>query len=203
VIDWVAKQPWSNGKVGTYGGSYSARIQWLTALERPRNLFAMISKVSPSDPFVENPTGVNDPMHISWRYLVSGRSLKNVNDIEWNDVYRTLPLKDMPKSFGISLPDLDEATKHQTFDSYWDAMSYQNKFETIDVPTMHISGWYDDEQVGTFINYSGMRTKSASQKSREIRQLSSVPGGTTSINSINWVTSILERMQSSIWIISN
>ena len=177
VIDWVAKQPWSNGKVGTYGGSYSARIQWLTALERPRNLFAMISKVSPSDPFVENPTGVNDPMHISWRYLVSGRSLKNVNDIEWDNVYRTLPLKDMPKSFGINLPDLDEATKHQTFDSYWDAMSYQNKFETIDVPTMHISGWYDDEQIGTFINYSGMRTRSSSQNSRDNQAIVIGPWG--------------------------
>ena len=177
VIDWVAKQPWSNGRVGTYGGSYSARIQWLTALERPKNLFAMISKVSPSDPFVENPTGVNDPMHISWRYLVSGRSLKNVNDIEWDNVYRTLPLKDIPKSFGINLPDLDEATKHQTFDSYWDAMSYQNKFETIDVPTLHISGWYDDEQIGTFINYSGMRTKSSSQKSRDNQAIVIGPWG--------------------------
>ncbi len=177
VIDWVARQPWSNGKVGTYGGSYSARIQWLTALERPKNLFAMISKVSPSDPFVENPTGVNDPMHISWRYLVSGRSLKNVNDIEWDNVYRTLPLKDMPKSFGINLPDLDEATKHQTFDSYWDAMSYQNKFETIDVPTLHISGWYDDEQTGTFINYSGMRTRSSSQKSRDNQAIVIGPWG--------------------------
>ena len=177
VIDWVAKQPWSNGKVGTYGGSYSARIQWLTALERPKNLFAMISKVSPSDPFVENPTGVNDPMHISWRYLVSGRSLKNVNDIEWDTVYRTLPLKDIPKSFGINLPDLDEATKHQTFDSYWDAMSYQNKFETINVPTLHISGWYDDEQIGTFINYSGMRTKSSSQKSRDNQAIVIGPWG--------------------------
>ena len=177
VIDWVAKQPWSNGKVGTYGGSYSARIQWLTALERPKNLFAMISKVSPSDPFVENPTGVNDPMHISWRYLVSGRSLKNVNDIEWDTVYRTLPIKDMPKSFGINLPDLDEATKHQTFDSYWDAMSYQNKFETIDVPTLHISGWYDDEQIGTFINYSGMRTESSSQKSRDNQAIVIGPWG--------------------------
>ena len=177
VIDWVAKQPWSNGKVGTYGGSYSARIQWLTALERPKNLFAMISKVSPSDPFVENPTGVNDPMHISWRYLVSGRSLKNVNDVEWDNVYRTLPLKDMPKSFGINLPDLDEATKHQTFDSYWDGMSYQNKFETIDIPTLHISGWYDDEQIGTFINYSGMRTKSSSQKSRDNQAIVIGPWG--------------------------
>lgn len=50
---------------------------------------------------------------------------------------------------------------------YWDRISYQNKFGQIDIPTMHISGWYDDEQIGTFINYVGMRKLSVSRKSRE------------------------------------
>ena len=177
IIDWVSRQRWSNGKVGTVGGSYSARIQWLTALEHPKNLFAMITRVSPSDPFVESPTGVNDPMHISWRYLVSGRTLKSTEDIDWDGVYRTLPLKDMPAAIGLSFPDWEEDFSHQTFDSYWDAMSYQNKFETIDVPTLHISGWYDDEQIGTFINYSGMRTKSSSQKSRDNQAIVIGPWG--------------------------
>ena len=177
VIDWVAKQPWSNGKIGTFGASYSARIQWLTALEKPKNLLAMISKVSPSDPFVESPTGVYDPMHISWRYLVSGRTLKSTDDIDWDAVYRTLPLKDMPKALGLKFKDWDENLSHQTFDSFWDKMSYQNKFDKIDVPTMHISGWYDDEQVGTFINYTGMRAGSASTRSRENQAIIIGPWG--------------------------
>jgi putative CocE/NonD family hydrolase len=177
VIDWVANQSWSNGKIGTFGASYSARIQWLTALEGPRNLLAMISKVSPSDPFVESPTGVNDPMHISWRYLVSGRTLKNTEDIDWDSVYRTLPLKYMPRELGLDLPDWEEDLSHQTFDKYWDAIGYQKRFEKIDVPTMHISGWYDDEQIGTFINYVGMRKKSASPRSRDNQSIVIGPWG--------------------------
>ena len=167
IIDWVANQSWSNGKVGTFGGSYSARIQWLTALEHPMNLKAMISRVSPSDPFLESPTGVSDPMHISWRYLVSGRTAKSVDDIDWMSVYRTLPLIDMPKALGLVFDDWEEGMMHQTFDSYWDAISYQKKFGGIGLPVMHISGWYDDEQIGTFINYAGMRNCSATSKSRE------------------------------------
>ena len=42
---------------------------------------------------------------------------------------------------------------------------------------MHISGWYDDEQIGTFINYSGMRTKSSSQKSRDNQAIVIGPWG--------------------------
>ena len=177
IIDWVASQPWSNRRVGTFGSSYSARIQWLTALEHPKGLKAMISTVSPSDPFVESPTGVSDPMHISWRYLVSGRTVKSMEDIDWMSVYRTLPLKDIPKALGLHFDDWEEGMIHQTFDSYWDAMSYQKKFGGIGVPVMHISGWYDDEQIGTFINYAGMRNSSATSKSRENQSIIIGPWG--------------------------
>lgn len=59
-IEWAAAQPWCDGAVGTMGGSYLARIQWLTALTQPPHLKAMISTVTPSDPFVETPTGCPD-----------------------------------------------------------------------------------------------------------------------------------------------
>ncbi len=201
AIDWVSRQSWSNGKIGTFGGSYSARIQWLTALLKPRNLVAMISRVSPSDPFVESPTGVHDPMNISWRYLVSGRTLKDVSDIDWDSVYRTLPLSDMPKTLGLEFRDWAEDEKHQTFDSYWDRISYQKKFDRIDVPTLHISGWYDDEQVGTFINYAGMRSSSASARSRENQSILIGPWGhninsTSKLGEVDFGTSAIVDLDS-------
>lgn len=66
AIEWCAAQPWSTGKVGTLGGSYLGRIQWLTAIQQPPHLAAMIAAVTPSDPFVEWPTGVPIPMQIRW-----------------------------------------------------------------------------------------------------------------------------------------
>lgn len=177
LIEWTTKQPWSNGRVGTFGASYSARIQWLTAIEKPRNLKAMISVVSPSDPFVESPTGVNDPMHISWRYTVSGRTLKNTNNIDWERIYEILPLKDMPEGLGMEIPDWTEDMDHQTLDEYWERIRYQNKFSELEVPTMHVSGWYDDEQIGTFINYVGMRNHSASDISKENQAMIIGPWG--------------------------
>ncbi len=177
MIDWISKQSWSNGMVGTYGASYSARIQWLTSKLKPKNLSAMISIVSPSDPFVESPTGVNDPMHLSWRYLVSGRSLKNVNYIDWDKIYRILPLKDMPDGLGMEIMDWNEDVKHQTLDDFWDPIRYQDRFNLVDVPVLHISGWYDDEQIGTFINYIGMRNSSSSDNSRNNQMMIIGPWG--------------------------
>ena len=42
AIEWAARQPWSNGRVGTNGISYYAMTQWLVASLRPPSLKAMV-----------------------------------------------------------------------------------------------------------------------------------------------------------------
>src|ERR1039458_5723455 len=74
AVEWCAMQPWSSGKVGTIGGSYNGKTQWLTAVEEPPHLTTMIAIVSPSDPFVEFPTGDPIPIDVSWYHFTSGRS---------------------------------------------------------------------------------------------------------------------------------
>src|SRR5512146_301026 len=41
-IEWAAAQPWCDGAVGSLGGSYLGRIQWLAAVERPPHLKARV-----------------------------------------------------------------------------------------------------------------------------------------------------------------
>ncbi len=171
VIEWVASQPWCTGSVGTMGGSYLGRIQWLTALEKPPHLRAMICAVSPSDPFVESPTGVPDPIHISWSFLTSGRSMQNVDHMNWENVYRHLPLIGMDEVTGRKIKGWKESFDHTTLDRHWEPLRYQNRFSEIDLPVMHISGWYDDEQIGTPLNYIGMRNGSATEESKRSQKL--------------------------------
>ena len=177
LMKWAVKQPWCNGEIGTYGGSYSARIQWLTAILNPPGLKTMISIVSPSDPFVESPTGIEEPMHLSWRYLVSGRTNKDNKEINWSRIYKKLPIASMVEELGFEIPDYTEGLKHQTFDDFWDKISYQNKFHLLNIPVLHISGWYDDEQIGTFINFTGMKNKSATEFSKENQSMLIGPWG--------------------------
>lgn len=171
VIEWVADKEWCNGQVGTMGGSYLARIQWITALEKPPHLKAMISTVVPSDPFVESPTGVPDPIHLSWSFLVSGRVLQNVEPVNWEEVYGHLPLITMDEETGRKINGWKEAFEHTTFDDYWKPISYQSRLNEIDLPVMHVSGWYDDEQVGTPMNFQGMRKGAATQEAKERQKL--------------------------------
>ncbi len=76
AIEWCAAQPWCDGNVGTLGGSYLGRIQWLAALEQPPHLRTMVVLVTPSDPFVEWPTGTPTPMHMCWVHMTSGRTMQ-------------------------------------------------------------------------------------------------------------------------------
>lgn len=47
TIEWIAQQSWSDGNVILRGASYRARSSWLTALEQPPHLRAMVVVVSP------------------------------------------------------------------------------------------------------------------------------------------------------------
>lgn len=188
AIEWCAAQPWSDGNVGTMGGSYAGRIQWLTALERLPHLRAMIVSVSPSDPFVEWPTGVTTPMHLCWHHLTAGRVLQNMGAVDWPAVYAHLPLLTMDERAGRHSPTWREELAHEGLDDYWRAICYQDKFDRIDVPVLHVSGWYDDEQIGTPLNYAGMAARAATPRARASQTLLMGPWG----HAINTVSTLGE-----------
>ena len=50
TIEWTAGQPWSNGKIGTFGLSYPGAVQWLAAVENPPHLKAMVPAMTFSTP---------------------------------------------------------------------------------------------------------------------------------------------------------
>ena len=50
TIEWASRQPWSNGRVGTFGLSYPGAVQWLAAVEQPPHLHAMVPAMTFSTP---------------------------------------------------------------------------------------------------------------------------------------------------------
>jgi hypothetical protein len=176
-IEWCAAQPWCDGAVGTLGGSYLGHIQWLAALEQPPHLKTMIVLVTPSDPFVETPTGCPSPMHLCWLHLVSGRLEQNMSAVNWEQVYWHLPLFSMDEQAGRVNRPWREMLGHTRLDEYWQPLCYQGRFSEIDLPVLHISGWYDDEQIGTPLNFAGMRRSGASEHARQNQRLLMGPWG--------------------------
>ena len=157
AIEWAALQEWCDGSVATFGGSYSGRVQWLTALHNPPALKAMIVLVTPSDPFVENPTGVPGPMYIHWFRMTDGRAMQYTEAVDWMEVYRHRPLIELDEAAGFHSERWRELCRHQTLDAWCEPVRYQHRIGEIDVPVMHVSGWYDDEEIGTPANFAALQ----------------------------------------------
>ena len=171
AIEWCAAQTWSSGKVGTIGSSYLGYDQWIAALEQPPHLTTMIVLVTPPDPFVESPTGLQSPTYMSWYHLLIGHTLHNAAGVDWNAVYRHLPLATMDEAAGFHAPYWQEILNHPGIDSWWEPLIYQNKFNRVKLPILHISGWYDDEQAGALMNYIGMTKHGATEEARKNQKL--------------------------------
>ncbi len=177
TIEWLAAQPWSNGRIGTIGASYPGCVQWLAAIEQPPHLSAMCVLVTPSDPFVETPTGLPSPMHLCWLHYVSGRVVQPMEAVEWSAIYDHLPILTMDERAGRINRHWREQIAHAQLDEYWEPLRYQTKFERVNVPVLHISGWYDDEQIGTPLNYIGMTTHAATPQARASQRMIMGPWG--------------------------
>ena len=164
TIAWAAEQEWCTGDVATIGGSYGGRIQFLTALEQPAALRAMIALVAPSDPFVENPTGLPSPMQIHWFRHVDARMPQYTEVVEWERLYAHLPLVDLDSVAGFESPLWRARLSRQTLDDYHRALCYQTRMAEIRIPVLHVSGWYDDEEIGTPLNYSLLAAHAPGQR---------------------------------------
>jgi hypothetical protein len=177
TIEWCAAQPWCDGSVGTYGGSYLGRVQWLAALEQPPHLKTMIVMVTPSDPFVETPTGSPSPMHLCWLHYTAGHANQVMEAVPWDEVYQHLPLNRMDEAAGRLMPAWKQECEHPWLDAYWQPLCYQKRFAEINLPVLHISGWYDDEQVGTPRNFIGMTRQASTDFARAHQRLLMGPWG--------------------------
>ncbi len=164
---WVARQPWSNGKVGTMGGSY---LGWTQVFPAPLNnpaLKAMIPMVTPSDPGRYWPTrygGVVLGM-IEWLMVVDGRTRRGLpeDEAEIFPAYKTLPLTEIDQSLGIRSAVWRRYLANLHNADYWVSRSYQHLLPRSTVPMFHVTGWYDGTLSGSLENFRAMRTKASAE----------------------------------------
>lgn len=165
LIEWAAEQPWSDGQVVTWGASYVAHNQWMAALHHPPHLTAMISYVPPSDPFEDNPTGVPTPWEVCWFRMLDGRVLQHVERVDWPKMAWHLPLLTMDEQAGFRSEHWrSHLTRSITDAAFWDHVRYQPRITEVNVPVLHITGWYDDVQRGTMTNFSRLTSPDAPQQ---------------------------------------
>jgi putative CocE/NonD family hydrolase len=160
VVDWLAAQPWCDGQVVMWGGSYSGKLQWMIASEAPSALRAIA-------PGCAGVVGMNIAMHNTnitfcrdhtWLVFMRG---KTSNDHAFTDiaycrgVYEEaskgkVPYRDFDTLAGMPSPAWQEWMRHPAIDAFWDAATVAPaKYAAIGLPTLSITGLYDSSASGT------------------------------------------------------
>ncbi|GAA1560599.1 CocE/NonD family hydrolase [Kribbella sancticallisti] len=162
-VEWAAAQPWSNGKVATMGGSYSGWCQWALARERPEHLTTMVSTATSGKWFQENPyhNGCLMLVMLAWLNIAGRRVVQDPGLVDnWPEVFRHLPLVSMDERLGRRLETWREWLTHARLDDYWQSQRLDDDFRRIDIPVLHVTGWYDDDQPGSLYFYDAMSSES-------------------------------------------
>jgi uncharacterized protein len=163
VVEWLAKQPWCNGKVAMWGGSYAGFDQWATLKGFPPHL-ATIVPAAAVHPGVDFPFsyGIFGPYDMQWLSFTSGAA-SNANLFGNNAYWRSkageyydhhLAFKDFDRLVGNPSSVFQKWLQHPTADAYYDAMvPDQSAYKRINVPILTITGDYDGDQPGAFTYY--------------------------------------------------
>ncbi|NOX56107.1 MAG: CocE/NonD family hydrolase [Planctomycetes bacterium] len=144
---WILQQPWSNGKIGTMGGSYVGFTQWAPAPDAGPYLKAMFPVVPLVDPYsdVAYVGGAFQlALMMGWGAAMSGQG--NVNGWtreRWNQALRTLPLRTWDRTLGAKVQYLRDWVAHPQFDAYWARSSIRGRGGQITAPMYVVGGWYD------------------------------------------------------------
>jgi len=173
TIEWAAAQPWSNGKVGTFGLSYPGAVQWLAAVENPPHLTAMVPAMTFSSHrnfFYAG--GTFDLSWIEWiwdniapdirvKQNAPGPRTDDEASAAWEksglDMESVLPLSAMDALQGIA-PYYYEWLSHSPDDPWWSWADLRGKYGRTHAAVLNLSGWYDDHYgpEGATTNFKGL-----------------------------------------------
>ncbi|HEV2987926.1 MAG TPA: CocE/NonD family hydrolase, partial [Candidatus Angelobacter sp.] len=155
AVEWLAQQPFSNGKVGMIGGSYLGWVQWWAAAQHPPHLVTMIPNVAPPDPFYNIPYEYGAfalwPA-IWWADIVdsqatadlSGVTISKIFEKKYNTLLRALPVIDLDKTvLGKENLYWRKWIQHSTNDDYWKPADFLDHLKDVNIPVFHQSGWFD------------------------------------------------------------
>ncbi|HJP81965.1 MAG TPA: CocE/NonD family hydrolase [Fimbriimonadaceae bacterium] len=164
TIDWIAKQPWSNGKVGMIGGSYSGMVQWAAAVEHPAALKCIVPQVSPPDAMLNLPYDHGVFMLLPslwWSNLVRDRVShmeRAIQPLPHPDKLKTLPLSKVDDAvLGVNVPFFDEWLKREGMNAWKSKFDFVSDLPGVKIPALNISGWWDGDGIGTKTIWAKMR----------------------------------------------
>ncbi len=137
LIDWLSKQPWSNGNVAMFGISYSGFIAIQMAMRQPPALKTILAIDSTEYLYAEDSYFIDGILHLdSYEMMMDvDNSRPGAPDYVIDEAYFRDRFDQPPYTLANK--------RHQRDGPYWDRVSLKDRYELLRIPSFHIGGWYD------------------------------------------------------------
>jgi putative CocE/NonD family hydrolase len=188
TVEWCARQPWSDGRVGMYGPSYLGMVQLAAATQAPVALKALVTVVTPADyhwGLAYRQGAFQLGQALGWHTIKCAQQLA-YRAAAGQDVsgempallalmadmaagYARLPLRDAP--VGRILSNWTDWLDHEERDSYWSGLSYRDGRDHVATPALHVGGWFDLFLGGTLDNFTTLSQRAATEHARRNQRL--------------------------------
>jgi putative CocE/NonD family hydrolase len=167
TLEWIARQPWSDGGVAMTGGSYLGIAQWKVALLNNPHLKAIAPVVSGYDDYRD-------------RYYSTGGALKLGQRLQWMrenlrapeyapppfEIFvRHLPLRTADRAVtGRTVDFWRQLLDHPAEDSFWKGISTRARIGDVKIPVFSVGGWYDNFAQSDLEAFAAMSPRSPGRR---------------------------------------
>ncbi|MBN1342462.1 MAG: CocE/NonD family hydrolase [Phycisphaerae bacterium] len=133
TIEWIAKQPWSDGKIAQFGASALGISANATAPARPPHLTCQFVIVAASDIYTQGATWNGTPRKSLSEMWVKGTKLDPRNLVLWK--------------------------QHPDYDDFWKQYCPELVADRVNIPVCYVGGWYDIFSQGTINSFVMIQNK--------------------------------------------
>jgi uncharacterized protein len=165
VIDWIVKQPWSDGRVGMYGEGYSGFTAWAAAARQPAALKA-IATTGATAPGINFPMAGNIFQNFGYRWsLYMSTTKESVEKSYYEDsLWRALDqqwylsgrrYRDLGRLHRQPNPVFIRWLNHPSYDPYWQkANPSPEQFARINIPVLTTTGYFSANEPGALYYFT-------------------------------------------------
>ena len=162
TLNWLCEQPWCNGAVTMYGGSYPGVTQNGAAMTGHPALKCFTPALIGAEFYHTAYWG--GAFRLSWQIAWTLNLPEGTDRVELRN---KLPLRDLDVIGGKKVPYWRDELAHPTMDEFWQKRSMSKHFSKIKAPAFIRTGWHDFFICDAFDLFNGLRQEGGSQQVRD------------------------------------
>lgn len=165
VVEWIARQPWSNGRVAMRGASYTGTNQLYTALEQPPHLSCITPSATAWGPRKDLPYGdgiLRFGWAISWPANLASADIDALEAIDWDAALAHGTIQGADKVvYGKPSAVYRQFLARDAQAPQWDPLHLEKQdYGRVHIPSLAFTGWFDGTRPGTIAHYLGLERHS-------------------------------------------